>query len=128
MPLATAGLAPRTVNIALPKWKIVAGSFSLRQALTELGMKTAFTDAADLSGLSQDGPLSVSDVWQKAFIAVDELGTEAAAATAVAGGVTSVPVDVVQFIVDRPFLFFIRDDNGSVLFSGHVVDPSKLAP
>ena len=125
---ATASLAPRTVNIALPKWKIVAGSFSLRQGLEELGMKTAFTDGADLSGLSQDGPLAVSDVWQKAFIAVDELGTEAAAATAVGVGVTSVPVDVVPFVVDRPFLFFIRDQNGAVLFSGQIVDPSKIAP
>lgn len=125
---AIASLGPRTVNLALPKWKITAGSFSLRQGLEDLGMKTAFGDHADLSGISQDGPLTLSDVWQKAFIAVDELGTEAAAATAVGVSATSVPVDVVQFVVNRPFLFFIRDQNGAVLFSGQIVDPSKIAP
>jgi len=124
---ATASLGTKTLNVALPKWKVTAGSFSLKPALEELGMKTAFTDAADLSGLSKAGSLKIDDVVQKAFIAVDELGTEAAAATGVTVGLTSAPLEVIPFIVDRPFLYFIRDDNGSVLFSGHIVDPSQMS-
>ena len=88
----------------------------------------AFTAAADFSGISQAGAFTISDVLQKAFTAVDEDGTEAAAATAVIGTGTSAPLEVIPFTVDRPFLYFIRDQNGIVLFSGHVVDPSHAAP
>lgn len=119
-------LAPALLNVSLPKFKMTAGSFSLTAGLKALGMQQAFTDDADFSGIATGIPLSISDVVQKAFIAVDEKGTEAAAATGVIVGTTSLPVDPpIPFHVDRPFLFFIRDQNGVVLFSGHVVDPSK---
>jgi serpin B len=68
--------------------------------------------------------LFISDVFHKAFVAVDEAGTEAAAATAVVVGRTSLPMFDVQLLVDRPFIFIIRDvDNGSVLFVGRVLNP-----
>lgn len=119
-------LAPALLNVSLPKFKMTVGSFSLTPGLKALGMQQAFTDGADFSGIATGIPLSISDVVQKAFIAVDEKGTEAAAATGVIVGTTSLPVDPpIPFHVDRPFLFFIRDQNGAVLFSGHVVDPSK---
>ncbi len=119
-------LGPALLNVSLPKFKMTVGSFSLTAGLKALGMQQAFTDSADFSGIATGIPLSISDVVQKAFIAVDEKGTEAAAATGVIVGTTSIPVDQpIPFHVDRPFLFFIRDQNGVVLFSGHVVDPSK---
>jgi serpin B len=121
---AVSGLANTSLDVQLPKFKMKVGSFSLTQGLKALGMKEMFTDQADLSGISVDQALMITEVLQQAFIAVDENGTEAAAATAVIGGVTSVAPAKTPFIVDRPFLFFIRDDNGSVLFSGQVVDPS----
>lgn len=123
---ALAKLGPALLNVSLPKFKMTVGSFSLTAGLKALGMQQPFTDGADFSGIATGIPLSISDVVQKAFIAVDEKGTEAAAATGVIVGTTSVPVDPpIPFHVDRPFLFFIRDQNGAVLFSGHVVDPSK---
>jgi serpin B len=115
----------KTVRLALPKFKMTVGAFSLTQSLEDMGLKTAFSDKADLTGISSDEPLQISSVVQKAFISVDENGTEAAAATAVSVGTTSLPAEIIEMNVDRPFLFFIRDDNGAVLFSGHVVDPSK---
>jgi serpin B len=123
---ALSQLTPALLNVSLPKFKLTAGSFSLAAGLKALGMQQAFTDGADFSGIATGVPLSISDVVQKAFIAVDEKGTEAAAATGVIGVATSAPIDPpIPFTVDRPFLFFIRDQNGAVLFSGHVVDPSK---
>jgi len=123
---AVAGITPAKVSIALPKFKMTVGTFSLTESLRALGMNVPFTNAADFSGITQGGALQISDVVQKAFIAVDEDGTEAAAATAVIVSGTSAPIDQpIPFLVDRPFLFFIRDDNGAVLFSGQVTDPTK---
>lgn len=119
-------LAEAQVALALPKFKFTSDSFSLRDALIDMGMKTAFTLDADFSGITH-GPeqLYISDVLQKAFVAVDEAGTEAAAATAVVGeSGSAAPTDVVYFTVDRPFLFIIHDDTGAVLFTGHVMKPT----
>jgi serpin B len=119
-------LSPMQLTVQLPKFKFSSGAFSLMKGLTDLGMKVAFTDDADFSGISADEPLKIVDVLQKAYVAVDENGTEAAAATAVIGSATSAIVQPpLPFTVDRPFLFFIRDDGGAVLFSGQVVDPSQ---
>jgi serpin B len=120
---AVSGLAAKSLQFAMPKFKLTVGAFDLTNALETLGLKQAFTDQADFSGMSRTARLSVSSVVQKAFIAVDENGTEAAAATAVSVA-TSAIIETVPFVVDRPFLFFIRDDSGAVLFSGQVVDPS----
>ena len=121
---AVRDLSPTTLEVQLPKFDVTTGSFSLMQGLRALGMKLAFTPQADFSGITTDTALSISDVLQKAFISVDQSGTEAAAATAVGGLATSAAPTPTPFIVDRPFLFFIRDATGAVLFSGQVVDLS----
>ena len=88
-----------------------------------LGMNQAFLPgAADLSGIDGGTSLFVTDVVHKATIAVDEKGTEAAAATAVVIGRQAAVLS--SLTVDRPFLFFIRDDaTGAILFQGRVLDP-----
>ncbi|MBI5546587.1 MAG: serpin family protein [Deltaproteobacteria bacterium] len=115
-------LADESLLIQLPKFQF-EGKASLAEALSALGMEVAFSDAADFSGIHAAGGLSISDVIHQTFVAVDEAGTEAAAATGVVVGTTSVPVGR-QVQVDRPFLFLIRDvQTGAVLFLGHVYDP-----
>ena len=89
-------------------------------------MTAAFDDsAADFSAMTTEADLVVTDVLQQVFIAVDEAGTEAAAATAVVAGVTSAPADPPEpLVVDRPFVFVIHDvEHGTPLFLGKVVDP-----
>ena len=112
------------VNLALPKFEFRSKA-GLKQALSELGMPIAFTDRADFSGMTRQEPLEIADVIHEAFISVDEKGTEAAAATAVVMRATSAPLDTVDLVVDRPFLFVIRDDQtGATLFMGRVMDPT----
>ena len=94
-----------------------------------MGMPTAFDpSAADFSGMTKDEELFIAAVIHQANITVDEEGTEAAAATAVVMETTAAPLDPPQpidFVVDRPFLFAIRDNTTSaILFLGHISDPS----
>ncbi len=112
------------VNVALPRFK-VEGDFDLSRTLEDMGMPRAFSDFAEFGGISKL-PTKISKVKHKAWIQVDEKGTEAAAATAVSMvEITSAdPRPVHDFAVDRSFLFFIHDDSGNVLFGGRVVDPS----
>jgi serpin B len=120
-------LSERAVAIALPKFRIEpAGSIALASVLGELGMPRAFSpDQADFGGMA-DG-LYISEVFHQAFVAVDEDGTEAAAATAVVmedEAETTEP-ESVAFTADHPFLFFIRDlRSGVILFMGRLDDPS----
>jgi serpin B len=89
-------------------------------------MPIAFSDFADFSGISPV-PLKITDVIHKAFIGVNEAGTEAGAATAVVSGVTSVPPPPIPFRMDHPFAFLIRDSQtGSVLFMGRVTRPAAM--
>ena len=121
-----AALKPVQVELGFPKFTFRTQA-RLKDALIAMGMPIAFDrDLADFSGMSPLGEdMFIQDVVHEAFIAVDEDGTEAAAATAVIAGATSAPMDVVRLTVDRPFLFFIRDnDTGAVLFMGRVVDPA----
>ncbi len=117
----TGGMQPAHILLTMPKFRFEA-SFALVPVLRALGMRDAFTPfAADLSGIDGTRELYVTDVLHKAYVAVNEAGTEAAAATAVIVGIVSVPEPVT---IDRPFLFFIRDiPTGAVLFGGRVVDP-----
>ena len=95
--------------------------FSLAETLAEMGMPVAFSGAADFSGMTGSRDLFISDVVHKAFVSVDEAGTEAAAATAVIMP-TSAPT--VEVTIDRPFIFLIRDiDTGAILFLGRVLNP-----
>lgn len=116
------GLKPELVHLAMPKFSFTSG-FSLGGRLSTLGMPDAFSDRADLSGMDGTRDLWLDEVIHKAFIAVDEQGTEAAAATAVIIGYKMMP----QFKtvrVDRPFIFLIRDrKTGAILFLGRVLDP-----
>lgn len=115
-------LQPRLVELALPKFSFEA-SFKLNDALAVLGMPVAFTGGANFSGMDGTRSLFISDVVHKAFVAVDEAGTEAAAATAVVIARTSVETPV-AFTVDRPFLLLILDKpTGAILFLGQVVNP-----
>jgi serpin B len=113
------------VDVALPKFE-VGTSFDLTPTLGALGMKLAFSDGADFSGMSKV-PTSISAVIHKAWAKVDENGTEAAAATAVVMLETTavaIAMPPHPFAVDRSFLFFIHDQEGNVLFGGRIVDPS----
>lgn len=110
------------LELSLPMFRFDA-PLSLREHLTALGMVDAFTGAADFSRIDGDKNLVIADVLHKGFVAIDEHGTEAAAATAIIFEDTSIP-EVASLTVDRPFLFFIRDrPTGAVLFIGRVVDP-----
>lgn len=88
-------------------------------------MPSAFTDAADFSGITTAERLLISDVVHQANIDVDEQGTEAAAATAVVMREYAMATDEVTVRLDRPFLFALRDvPTGAILFLGRVGDPS----
>ena len=90
-----------------------------------MGMTDAFSTAADLSGIDGTKDLLIQDVVHKAFVDVDEAGTEAAAATAVMIALKGMPQQPIKVTVDRPFVFFIRDiQTNTVLFVGRLHDPS----
>jgi serpin B len=115
------------VDLWLPKWTFRT-SASMKDTLTELGMPTAFDDElADFSGMTAQEKLFITAVLHEAYIAVDESGTEAAAATAVVAGVTAGRVTTpVTMVVDRPFLFVIHDlATATPLFIGRVTDPTS---
>jgi serpin B len=100
--------------------------FELAQTLASMGMPDAFTEQADFSGMDGARDLFISHVIHKAFVAIDERGTEAAAATAVLMELTAAPVptEPVEFKADHPFIFLIRDKQpGSILFLGRILDP-----
>ncbi len=118
------GLEYKHVSLTLPKFEFDS-SFSLKQTLAALGMPAAFTEEADFSGMTGKRDLFIADVVHKAFVSVDEAGTEAAAATAVVMTLTAVPEMPVEVTVDRPFIFLIRDiETGETLFAGRVMNPS----
>lgn len=114
------------VILTMPKFEFES-SFGLNDSLKELGMTDAFDSVlADFSGMDGKKDLYITDVIHKAFVSVDEAGTEAAAATAVIMGLTAMPMDDVTMTIDRPFVFLIRDiQTGAVLFIGQVTNLSK---
>jgi serpin B len=114
-------LQPTDLEIYVPKFKYAA-ELSLAETLAGMGMPSAFdAGAADFSGMDGRRDLVVTGVIHKAYVAVDEKGTEAAAATGLVVGATSMPQTVA---VDRPFIYLIRDrETGTVLFMGRVVNP-----
>jgi serpin B len=118
------GMSQTSVTLRMPKFTFES-SFSLRDALSGMGMSAAFDpSAADFSGMTGKQDLFISEVIHKAFVAVDEEGTEAAAATAVMMEATSALLADVRLVIDRPFIFFIRDlQTGQILFMGRMVNP-----
>jgi serpin B len=116
-------LGYRQVDLTMPKFEFES-SFDLKGTLAEMGMPVAFSPGADFSGMTGNRELSITDVVHKAFVSVDEAGTEAAAATAVIVGLTAVPETPVTVNVDRPFVFLIRDiETGALIFVGRVLNP-----
>ncbi len=120
-----AQLVRQPVSVWLPRFTMTK-SEEMSGVLKELGMKSAFDpQAADFSGINSNEGLYISDVFHKAFINVNETGTEAAAATAVVVGITAVEIPP-EFRADHPFLYFIIDKHtGAILFMGRVADPTS---
>ena len=115
-------LEPTSVFLTMPKFEYES-DFSVGDVLVGMGMPSAFGDGADFSGMDGTKNLVIGEVVHKAFVAVDEAGTEAAAATAVIM-VESAMMDMVEMRVDSPFLFLIRDfQTDTILFLGRVVNP-----
>jgi len=111
------------VDISMPTFEFES-KFGLVDPLTKMGMGVAFSDAADFSGINGQGGLVITDVIHQSFVKVNEAGTEAAAATAVIVGETSVPQPA-KIELDKPFVFFIRDfQTKAILFVGRVANPS----
>jgi serpin B len=112
------------VTVTMPRFEFES-QFSLKDTLSDMGMPIAFSPAeADFSGMTVNRELFISDVVHKAFVAVDEAGTEAAAATAVIMDYRAVPEPPVEVTIDRPFIFLIRDiETGAILFVGRVLNP-----
>jgi serpin B len=119
------GFQPTSVMLTLPKFQFES-KFDLRGQLVALGMKDAFDPTtADFSGMTELNNLFISAVVHKAFVAVDEKGTEAAAATAVIMSATSAQMFDVRLTIDRPFISIIRDlPTGQILFVGRVLNPA----
>jgi serpin B len=119
-------MQPTAVKLHMPKFKF-SSEFNLSAQLSALGMSDAFDpNYADFSGMTGNHDLFISDVIHKAFVAVDEKGTEAAAATAVIMKATSAPLFELDLTIDHPFIFVIRDlPSGQILFVGRVLDPTQ---
>lgn len=117
------------VKVYLPKFKFET-KYMMADDLKEMGMPMAFSELADFSGMlsNTNEKLQIDAVIHQAFVDVNEEGTEAAAATAVTIGLTSVRTDVPKipvFRADHPFIFLIRENStGTILFMGRVSDPS----
>jgi len=117
-------LVKQQVKVSFPKFTLNT-EYSLPGTLAAMGMPTAFTDAADLSGMDGTRDLFISGVVHKAFVDVNEEGTEAAAATGVIMNPTSARPDTTpMFRADHPFVFLITEkESGTILFIGTVANP-----
>ena len=117
--------APRqTVRVTLPKFRL-DGDYDLKATLKDLGMRRAFTGKAEFAEISRGAALMIDSIVHKSFLAVDEEGTEAAAATALEHftAAHSGPRGI-EFRADHPFLFLVRDERtGAILFMGRLERP-----
>jgi serpin B len=113
---------PNKTSVGLPRFTTTQ-NFNLTRELKSLGMPSAFDVTANFFGMDGTTNLYISDVQHKAFVEVNEAGTEAAAATLIEMRELSISD---HFIVDHPFIFLIRENgSGSILFLGRIVDPTK---
>jgi serine protease inhibitor len=120
----TKDLWEKEVEVFLPRFEITF-PFRLDDALKSMGMVNAFSDEADFSGMDGSKELYIAAVLHKAFVTVNEEGTEAAAATAVIIKSKGPPSSPPVFRADHPFVFLIRENStGSILFLGRVVNPA----
>lgn len=120
---AMKALEPKEVLLRMPKAKVET-SLLLNETLQSMGIKSAFTSAADFKGISEMGPLVLDQVKQKCYVEISEKGTEAAAVTVAQIRLTSArPSSYVKMTVDRPYIFFIVDtQNSNVMFAGRVMN------
>jgi serpin B len=121
-----AALDSSAINVVMPRFTLRYDLDSVIPALRSLGMTATFCDEADprtdFTRLYPPGGACITKVKHKTFVLVDEAGTEAAAATSVEIGVTSAPS---AFVVDRPFIFALRERlSGTILFIGRVMNPA----
>ena len=111
-------------DVYLPKFEFDTKYF-MKEALSSLGMPTAFSGTANFSGMTLAEQLFIDEVIHQAYINVDEEGTEAAAATVVIMKFTSMPEPKPVFNADHPFIFIIQEqETGNILFMGRVTDPT----
>jgi serpin B len=116
-------LGRKEVALTMPKFEFDS-EFSLGETLAALGMPSAFSGDANFSGMTGNRDLYIADVVHKAFVSVDEAGTEAAAATAVVMEMSAIP-ETVEVTINRPFIFLIRDiETGAILFVGRILNPA----
>ncbi len=118
------GLRKSEVMVFLPKFTTTV-SANLNGYFKKLGMVDAFSRKADFSGMDGTRDLFIQAILHKAFVDVNEEGTEAAAATAVVIGLRSMPMSPPVFRADHPFLFFICGKDGGILFMGRMSDPAQ---
>ncbi|MCU0472182.1 MAG: serpin family protein [Bacteroidales bacterium] len=119
----TNGLYKRELNLLMPRYKY-GFKKQLKDILTDMGMGIAFTGGADFTNIAETPPLLINDVTHQAFIETNEEGTEAAAATVVEIGYTSMPPEPLTFNLDHAFLYIIRETTtNSIIFIGRVSDP-----
>jgi len=113
------------VILTLPKFKFEWEAKKLPENFAYLGMTDAFSGVADFSSMTGKPELFIGAILHKAFVGVDESGTEAAAATVVVMDKEALPLSPVEFTVDHPFFFIIRDNpTGTILFLGRVTNPA----
>lgn len=120
----TGSLRSQNILLTMPGFEFTE-SISLSDILRNMGMELAFSVSADFSGITGSRDLFISEVLHKAFVKVDEEGTEAAAATAVVMNLLSIPEPPVEMNINKPFIFLIMDNStDAILFMGRVMDPS----
>ncbi len=117
-------MSKRKTDVSFPRFKY-GFKKKLKDVLSDMGMGIAFTESADFSNISDQYDLLINDVTHQSFIETNEEGTEAAAATVVDIGVTSMPPASLVFKMDHPFIYIIRETTtNSIIFMGRVSDPS----
>jgi serpin B len=117
-------MSEREADVSFPRFKY-GFKKTLKDVLTDMGMGIAFSDGADLSNITDQYDLLINEVTHQTFIETNEEGTEAAAATVVDIGLTSMPPAALVFKMDHPFIYIIRETTtNSIIFMGRVADPS----
>jgi serpin B len=117
-------MSKRKTDVSFPRFKY-GFKKKLKDVLSDMGMGIAFTEGADFSNISDQYDLLINDVTHQSFIETNEEGTEAAAATVVDIGMTSMPPASLVFKMDHPFMYIIRETTtNSIIFMGRVSDPS----
>lgn len=117
-------LSTHNVQLTMPGFEFTR-SMPLSEILASMGMESAFGANANFSGFTGNPDLYISEILHKAYVKVDEEGTEAAAATAIVMNMLSMPEPPIEMDINRPFVFIIQDNlTGSIVFMGRVMNPS----